>query len=209
MFRHTHRTLTAAAGAIVLLGMLAACSGPAADQRADGEPQVATLETAAPAPTATDSVDPLFAEYGEPVRQRLDMTDEEALAAWAPRDRCVADHTDAPQATPEEGDSTGSSSAAAAGDPEKAAEAEAICLPLAPLPAWEMDAKNPDAPRFMQLVVDCLREHGVREVEVGEPDSFGGLSIALGGENNDSSSISLGMQYADGCMASVSDGGAQ
>lgn len=201
MFRATHRSLIAAAGAIVLLGVLAACSGPAADQSADGDPQVATLETGAP--ETADSVDPLFAEYGEPIRERLDMTDEEGEAAWAPRDRCIADHTDAPQGAAGEGD--GGSSSAAAGDPESAAKAEAFCQPLAPLPPWEVDAKNPDAPRFMQQVVDCLREHGVREVEIGEPDPFGGISISLGGENNDPSSISLGMQHMDACMASVSD----
>nr|WP_314840794.1 hypothetical protein [uncultured Microbacterium sp.] len=204
MFRTTHRSLTAAAGAIALLGLLAACSAPAQEQRAGGDSQVATLETEAPAPA--ESVDPLFDEYGEPVRERLDMTDEESLAAWAPRDRCVADHSSS-QGPSEAGGGGGSSSAtgAATGDPEKAAEAEAICLPLAPLPPWEVDVKNPDAPRFMQQVVDCLRERGVREVEIGDAGQFGRIGVDLGGEGNDSSSVSLGMQHMDACMASASD----
>lgn len=205
MFRTTPRSLIAAAGAIVLFGMLAACSSPAAQRSADGGgdgvPKVATLETDAPVPT--QSVDPLFAEYGEPIRTRLDMSDEESLAAWAPRDRCVADHN--PMEPPSASGEGGGGSTAVMGDPAKAAEAEAICLPLAPLPPWEIDAKNPDALQFVQQVVDCLRERGVREVEVGETGSFGEIGISLGGEGNDSNSISLGMQYADACMASVAE----
>lgn len=198
MFRITHRSLTAAAGGLALLTTLAACSAPASDEGAGDDSKIATLETGSPAPTA--SADPLFAKYGEPIRERLDMTDEEGEAAWKPRDRCVADHTSAPQGAVEGG--SGSSSAAA-GD----AEAEAICSRLAPLPPWELDAKNPDALRFVQQVVDCLREHGVREVEIGEADQFGRIGILLGGESNDSSSISLGMQHTDACMAAASEGG--
>ncbi|PPF64209.1 hypothetical protein C5E11_05845 [Clavibacter michiganensis] len=200
MFRITHRSLTAAAGGLALLAMLAACSAPGAEQGAGGDSKIATLETEAPTPKA--SADPLFAKYGEPVRERLDMTDEEGEAAWRPRDRCVADHTSAPQGTSEEGGGGGdSSSSAAAVD----AEAEAICSRLAPLPPWELDAQNPDALRFVQRVVDCLREHGVREVEIGEADQFGRIGILLGGESNDSSSISLGMQHTDACMAAASE----
>ena len=195
MFRITHRSLTAAAGGLALLAMLTACSAPGAEGTG-GDSKIATLETGSPAPTA--SADPLFAKYGEPVRERLDMTDEEGEAAWRPRDRCVADHTSPPQGASEEG--SGSSSAAA-GD----AEAEAICSRLAPLPPWELDAQNPDALRFVQRVVDCLREHGVREVEIGEADQFGRIGILLGGESNDSSSISLGMQHTDACMAAASE----
>ena len=200
MFRITHRSLTAAAGGLALLAMLTACSAPAAEQGKGNDPKIATLETGAPAPTA--SADPLFAKYGEPVRERLDMTDEEGEAAWRPRDRCIADHTSAPPSASEDGDGA---SSAAAGDAEGAAEAEVICSRLSPLPPWELDAQNPDALAFVQRVVDCLREQGVREVEIGEADQFGRISIALGGENNDSSSISLGMQHMDACMVSASD----
>ncbi|SMQ74912.1 hypothetical protein [Agreia sp. VKM Ac-1783] len=196
MFRITHRSLTAAAGGLALLAMLAACAAPADEEGKGGDSKIATLETGSPAPTA--SADPLFAKYGEPVRERLDMTDEEGEAAWKPRDRCVADHTSAPQGTSEQG---GGGSSAAAGD----AEAEAICSRLAPLPPWQLDAQNPDALRFVQQVVDCLREHGVREVEIGEADQFGRIGILLGGESNDSSSISLGMQHTDACMAAASE----
>ncbi|WP_341955318.1 hypothetical protein [Microbacterium sp. LWH13-1.2] len=202
MFRTTHRSLAAAAGGLALLAMLAACSTPSSGRGADGDPQLATLETGAP--SSTESADPLFTEYGEPVRLRLDMTDEEELAAWQPRDRCVADRTSPPQSGQLSG---GGSSGAAVGDPEKAAEAEATCVRLAPLPPWELDVKNPDAQQFAQRIVDCLREHGVREVEIGEGDAFGRIGIELGGESNDSTSISLGMQHGETCEAAASEGG--
>jgi len=207
VLRTTHRSLTAAAGAIALLGMLAACSAPSADRAGGGGgPGIATLETAAPAPT--EAADPLFAEYGEPVRLRLDMSDEEGVDAWEPRDRCLADHSPALQGAPE-GEGGDGASAGVGGDPAKAAEAESLCLRVAPLPPWEFDAQNPDALRFAQHVVDCLHDRGVREVEITEADEFGRINIAFGGETNDATSISLGMQYVDACVASESNGGSE
>ncbi|PPF37048.1 hypothetical protein [Pseudoclavibacter sp. AY1H1] len=205
MLRITHRSLTAAAGAIALVGVLAACSAPSADQSPEGDTGIATLETAAPAPT--EAADALIAEYGEPVRLRLDMSDEEEADAWKARDRCLEDHTDAPQDAPVGGGGD-SVSASDGGDPVKAAEAEALCLRVAPLPPWELDVQNPDALRFAQGVVDCLHDRGVREVEIAEADQFGRINIAFGGETNDATSISLGMQYVDACVASESDGSA-
>ncbi|PPF47200.1 hypothetical protein C5B85_02700 [Pseudoclavibacter sp. AY1F1] len=202
MLRITHRSLTAAAGAIALVAVLAACSAPSADQRPEGGTGIATLETAAPAPT--EAADALIAEYGEPVRLRLDMSDEEQTDAWKARDRCLEDHTDAPQDAPVGGD--GSVTGSDGGDPAKAAEAEALCLRVAPLPPWELDVQNPDALRFAQGVVDCLHDRGVREVEIAEADQFGRINIAFGGETNDATSISLGMQYVDACVASESGG---
>ena len=198
MLRTTHRSLIAAAGAVALMGILTACS---ADQGSG--PGIATLETAAPAPT--EAADSLIEKYGEPVRLRLDMTDEEEAAAWGPRDRCLVDNTPAQQDAPVGGDE-GSVSGSVGGDPAKAAEAEALCLRVAPLPPWELDAQNPDALRFAQRVVDCLHDRGVREVEIAEADQFGRINIAFGGETNDSSSISLGMEHVESCMASASDG---
>ncbi|PPF78470.1 hypothetical protein [Pseudoclavibacter sp. Z016] len=205
MLRITHRSLTAAAGAIALVGVLAACSAPSADQSPEGDTGIATLETAAPA--LTEAADALIAEYGEPVRLRLDMSDEEEADAWKARDRCLEDHTDAPQDAPVGGGGD-SVSASDGGDPVKAAEAEALCLRVAPLPPWELDVQNPDALRFAQGVVDCLHDRGVREVEIAEADQFGRINIAFGGETNDATSISLGMQYVDACVASESDGSA-
>ncbi|MBF4563990.1 hypothetical protein ITJ62_02840 [Plantibacter sp. VKM Ac-2876] len=201
MTRIMHRSLTAAAGALALLAALTACAAPSSDQGGDGG--IATLETAAPTPTA--AADPLVAKYGEPVRLRLDMSDEEEADAWKPRDRCLADHTSAEQGTPgnDGGDDV---SASSGGDPAKSAEAEALCQRVAPLPPWELDAQNPDALQFAQRVVDCLHERGVREVEITEPDAFGQINLAFGGDANDAASISLGMQYVDACMVSASDG---
>ena len=198
MLRTTHRSLIAATAAVALMGILTACS---ADQGSG--PGIATLETAAPAPT--EAADSLIEQYGEPVRLRLDMTDEEEAAAGGPRDRCLMDNTPAQQDAPvgkDEDSVTGS----VGEDPAKAAEAEALCMRVAPLPPWELDAQNPDALRFAQRVVDCLHDRGVREVEIAEADQFGRINIAFGGETNDSSSISLGMEHVESCMASASDG---
>lgn len=202
MLRTIDRTLPAAAGAVALLAALTACSASAAPEPGgvdDADAGIATLETEAPAPS--EAADPLFAEYGEPVRLRLDMTDEEGEAAWQPREKCLEDHYPALQGI----GSGGGVGPAIVSDPEKAAEAEELCMRLAPLPPWELDAQNPDALRFAQLVVDCLREHGVREVEITDADEFGRINFALGGESNDSTSISLGMQHTESCMATASE----
>ena len=206
MLRTTHRSLSAVAGAIALVGMLAACSAPPAESGAGGSGGIATLETGTPTPT--EAADPLFAKYGQPVRLRLDMSDEEETDAWKPRDRCLADHTPGMQDVPAGGDGT-SASAGVGGDPAEAAEADALCSRVAPLPPWELDVQNPDALRFAQSVVDCLHDRGVREVEITEADQFGRINIAFGGKSNDSSSISLGMQNVDSCVASESNGSTQ
>lgn len=202
MLRTIDRTASAALGSLALLATVAACSA-APGEPSGGEPSregIATLETSAPAPT--ESVDPLFAEYGEPVRLRLDMTDEEGEAAWQARERCLEDHYPALQRSQEGGDGPG---AAVVDDPAEAAEAEVLCMRLAPLPPWELDAQNPDALRFAQLVVDCLREQGVREVEITQADEFGQINFALGGEVNDPASISLGLQHMAACQRTASE----
>lgn len=198
----TPRALSASSFGIALLALLTACSAAApTDGRSDADDSgdIASLETEAPA--SSEAADPLFAEYGEPVRLRLDMSDQESADAWAPRDRCFDDHY---ESTPSSGEGLMS---AESGDPAAAAAAEELCLRLAPLPPWELDAQNPDALRFAQAVVDCLREGGVREVAISEPDDFGQIGFALGGEANDSASISLGMELTPVCLASVSERG--
>lgn len=204
MFRHSTRPLGALVGIALTVLFATGCAAGAAPQGRDAAPvpddQIASLETAAPEKTATE--DPLIAEYGEPVRLRLDMTDEESEAAWQPRERCLADRM--PKATITGGQDSGVG-VATNDDPVAAAEAEAFCMKFAPLPPHELDAQNPDALRFAQLVVDCLREHGVREVEITDADEFGRINFALGGESNDSTSISLGMQHTESCMATASE----
>lgn len=209
MLSTIRRHLSTAAGAVVLLAALSACSSPEAPAALDQTPvaaqgdEIATLETEAPAPSAT--TDPLFVEYGEPVRLRLDMSDEEETAAWQPRERCLADRSPEPGNPAGGTDGGGSSTSAVAGAPASA-EAEALCTRLSPLPPWELDAQNPDALAFAQGVVDCLRGHGVTEVEITPADEFGRIAFALGGESNDSASISLGMQFTDSCMAETPEG---
>lgn len=205
MFRHSTRPLGALVGIALTVLFATGCVAGAAPQGQDAAPvpddQIASLETAAPEKTATE--DPLIAEYGEPVRLRLDMTDEESEAAWQPRERCLADRM--PKATITGGQDSGVG-VATNDDPVAAAEAEAFCMKFAPLPLHELDAQNPDALRFAQKVVDCLHAAGVRYVEITPADEFGQITFAFGGEQNDSTSISLGMAKVDGCVADVSGG---
>lgn len=142
MFRHSTRPLGALVGIALTVLFATGCAAGAAPQGQDAAPvpddQIASLETAAPEKTATE--DPLIAEYGEPVRLRLDMTDEESEAAWQPRERCLADRM--PKATITGGQDSGVG-VATNDDPVAAAEAEAFCMKFAPLPPHELDAQTP------------------------------------------------------------------
>lgn len=198
------------APSVALVGLclaLAACSGgtpqddPAAPPPAPTveSDDVATLETGEEAPSS-EAVDPLVERYGEPVRLRLDFSDEEETAAYARYDECVAgesgvDPTAGRQATagePGVGPATVDDTEAAA--LEAAHEA---CMVVAPLPPWEWDVQNPDAVEFAQAVVDCLRDAGVRYVEVTQ--DAGQVTVAFGGEDNHGPSISLGLENFDRC----------
>ncbi len=211
----TRRRLTCAALALAYLATLSACSTPedgptseesgATAEASGGE--VASLETPSADEadgTATDpDADPLVEKYGEPIRLRLDMTDAEVDAASVPYDRCL----DGEGGSPAQGGRPGT------GDGEMSAEvvnpemedAMERCTGLYPLPPWEKDVQNPDAVRFVQAVVDCLEGKGVRYAEVSQDDTS--VNIALGGEENDSASISLGMQHHEQCEQEVSASG--
>lgn len=48
-------------------------------------------------------------------------------------------------------------------------------------------------------MVQCLREKGVRYVEVVNDPGESTVSYAFGGPNNDSESITLGLDHAEEC----------
>ncbi|HEX8869355.1 MAG TPA: hypothetical protein VF821_27080, partial [Lentzea sp.] len=124
-------------------------------------------------------------------RERLDMTPEDDEALRAPYDQCLASHgldkkgraaEGRPQPTKEEQD-----------------EVLKACEPKLPLPPWEKDVNNPEALDFANRVVQCLRDKGVRYVEVYNEPGADTISYALGGPNNDAASITLGLEHAKEC----------
>ncbi|ACZ21300.1 hypothetical protein Sked_13600 [Sanguibacter keddieii DSM 10542] len=218
-----HRTAQARAAAplLALVVALSACSGAQSAPPETGSGEIASIPTteapAAPGPAdptqggppadAADAAgDDLFATYGEPVRLRLDMTEEEEIEAQAGYDRCTMDHSGIPAGAGS--DAGGTEGGTGPASPEQAAadrEATEHCASLLPLAPWEYDPQNPDALNFVQAVVDCLHDRGVTYVEVVQDD--GRIGVALGGPSNDSRSISLGMELHDQCETSVVDAG--
>lgn len=188
-------------GCLAVLSLLgAAAVACAPDSGRDGESegrQIASVRTEEP---RQETVDPLVAKYGEPVRLRLDMTEAEEIAAQRIYDACVEG---------ESGVSLDDHKAAAGADrgvatspdAEKVEEASGKCAVVAPLDPWEYDRQNPDAADFSQAIVDCLHDRGVTYVEVVE--TSGRFALSFGGPDNDSSSVSLGLQHYPSCEAEV------
>jgi hypothetical protein len=199
------------AGLCLVLG---ACTGgtPTADPaptpdrtvpEAAGQEDVATLEDGEGdgAPSAA-AVHPLVERYGEPVRLRLDFTEEESTAAYARFEECVAGETaDIPMPDVSDADGPVEVVPESAEDKAKADQAFDDCMVVAPLPPWEYDVQNPDAVAFTQAVVDCLRGRGVQHAEVTQ--DAGQVVVSLGGEDNHGPSISLGMEHHDACEQEV------
>jgi hypothetical protein len=166
----------------VALLALAACSAPSPKAS-----EVASLSTPASSPTSTSA-----AEEQRP-RERLDMTPEDYEALTAPWKRCMADLGLDPKGRAQPG----------SGRPEPAKDevdrALKACESKDPLPPWERDSTNPEALDFANRVVLCLREKGVRYVEVVNEPGAATISYAFGGPNNDEQSISLGLEHAKEC----------
>ncbi|WP_394619310.1 hypothetical protein JNUCC0626_09510 [Lentzea sp. JNUCC 0626] len=165
---------------LVAVLFLAACSKP------EAAPQVASISTP-PSSAAQTS-----APQEERPRERLDMTPEDLEALQVPYDQCMAKH--------------GLDRKGRAADPgtpqpvkEELDKAVQECEKKTPLPPWEKDVTNPEALDFANRVVQCLRGKGVRYVEVHNEPGSPAISYALGGPNNDSASISLGLEHAKEC----------
>lgn len=152
-------------------------------------PEVATLTS----PSAAVSASPA----AQRPRERLDTTPEEFEAMLGPYNKCMTEH-----GAPSKADMAKAGAPRPASEKEMAKydEANRVCEPqYFPLPPWEKDPANPDAKDFARDVVKCLKGKGVKYVEVSDD----GISIALGGDDNDARSISMGMDLIPGCERSV------
>ena len=187
-----HR-LVLAALALVVVVAAAACSA------GGHSPPVAALPTStagragatSPA-TATPSV-PSTAVTARP-REQLDESPSQIQALLEPYNQCVAAH--------------GGKGTSGSTSPAAEAAAEAACINFDPLPPWQYDPANPKAMGFVQQVVACLHQHGVHFAQVTDPPGQDRIEIALGGPQNDQTSISKGMDLIPTCNQQVLQAGA-
>jgi hypothetical protein len=177
-----------AASAVVLL---AGCSSPPAPDRVATLSTAGTAAGAAPTSTSTSpSTSPADPDNGRP-RERIDMTDAEKVALAEIHETCLAQN------------GFDKAKFATIPDPDQAlAKARAACLSKDPLPPWELDASNPHAADFVHAVVQCLRAKGVKYVNE-EPPQYGRMTFSFGGPQNDSASITKGMEATPGCEKDV------
>ncbi|WP_250034411.1 hypothetical protein [Paractinoplanes maris] len=163
---------------------LSGCGSPA---KREGS-RVATLVSTAPSSSPS--------KVSQRPRERLDTTPEEFEAMLEPYNKCMED-----QGGYTKGGAAGSRpKPASKADSAKTEAANRICEPqFMPLPPWEKDPANPEARDFARDVVACLKKRGIRFVAVSDD----GLSVALGGDQNDSRSITRGMELAPECEREV------
>ena len=171
---------------VIALAALSGCGGePEAKQSA----KVATLQSAAP--TVKASAKP------QRPRERLDTTPEEYEAMLVPYNKCMKEHGGFVKG--DAGSGSGPRPATKE-ESDKAEEANRICEPqFLPLPPWEKDPANPESRDFARDVVACLKDKGVKFVAVSDD----GISVALGGEQNDSRSIRKGLELMPECERQV------
>ena len=180
-----------AAGLLVASGFaLAGCGGP--DQPQAQVPVLPATGSSSPTSGATST----SADPGQP-RERLDMTNDELDALYAQYNQCLAANG-LTKGTP----GGGSGAAPVVVPPGGEAKAREACKSKDPLPPWELDANNPHGADFVHAVVQCLRAKGVRYVDEGPPQS-GRYVFSFGGANNDSDSITKGLQYTPDCEKQV------
>lgn len=176
--------------ATIALATVSAC-GTAEQPETAGGGKVATLQS------ATASAAPAASKAAQRPRERLDTTREEFEAMLAPYHKCMR----ANGAGFRKGTSGDAGVKPASPEQEAIAEkANKICEPqFYPLPPWERDPANPESRDFAVAVVKCLKGEGVEYVVVAED----GISISLGGEDNDQRSIRLGMDKIPECERQV------
>jgi len=83
------------------------------------------------------------------------------------------------------------------------AAAQAAGAYLKPLPPWQYDPANPKAMGFVQRVVACLHQHGVKYAQVQNSPGEVEIGLTLGGPQNDQASISEGAQLIPVCDQQV------
>lgn len=193
---------------LVLLAVVATgCSAAKADQQAQSNdsgnaPEIATLTTPPPGKAtgnASGKTTPKDPDAGRP-RERIDMTDADRTRLYAPYMSCLKDNG---IDTSKRGQEPGVLGSGPTTDPKKAKNAGKVCEPKLPLPAWEIDASNPDALDFGRKVVQCLKDKGVKYVELSTDTSSGIVGPSLGGKQNDMASITKGMDLMPECQREV------
>jgi hypothetical protein len=165
----------------IVLAAATGC-GKAGDDAGKDAPRVATLASASASPSAGP----------QRPRERIDMTSDERDALQVPYHKCLKSHglSDLDAKKAEDAGKTGG----------PAADAARYCEEhYLPLPPWEQDPANPEARDFAVAVVKCLKSKGVKKVEVDAD----GISIALGGDDNDPRSISMGLDLEPQCERQV------
>ena len=177
---------------------MSAC-GAAEEKDDSSEAKVATLTSTAPAAKPSEKA-------AQRPRERLDTTAEEFEALLGPYNKCLKDRgfdqSDAKRkaAADEAAGEPAAKPAVPGAATDKMDEAFRVCeAQFYPLPPWEKDPANPEARDFAVAVVKCLKKKGIEYVEVSED----GISIALGGDQNDSRSITRGMDLAPECEREV------
>jgi hypothetical protein len=175
---------------LACLAVLAGCSTPP-----QTDDHVASLETTGSAPSVTvSSTSPAASRP----RERLDMTVDEVNELYEAYGECLSAHG-LPKGKPSGGDGGGPVQDSRP-DTGNEAAAEAACVSQEPLPPWEYDTSNPESADFVHGVVQCLRAKGVKYVDE-EPPTPGEnrRAISFGGPNNDSDSISKGLNLVGSC----------
>jgi len=166
-----------------LLLLLAACGSPAKP------PEVASIT-----PPGSSAAAPTSAAREQRPRERIDGTPEDYEALLGPYNQCMAGFGLDPK---------GARAAEGSGRPQPTREEQdkalKACEPKMPLPPWEKDANNPEALDFANRVVQCLRNKGVRYVEVSNEPGGDTVAYAFGGPNNDAASITLGLEHVKEC----------
>jgi len=183
-YRARLRSMALIAAVVVLGGTACSSSGDGQSGDAGGKAEVATLHSAAPS-SAPSSAAP------QAPRERLDDTAEDYAALIKPYEDCMKRHGLGSKGQRASDGKMPSKSVADAADKE--------CQPLMPLPPWELDPANPEAKDFARDVVKCLKEKGVKYVEVNAD----GPGWAFGGPQNDAESISKGMELSPACEREV------
>jgi len=169
---------------LMLAAAAAACSSPP-----DKPAQVASLTT--PGSVSSSSAAP--ADSQRP-RLRLDMTPEDKDVLYQVVNRCMVEHGVDKSRFQTEGF-----------PPDEVVKAASkACESKDPLPPWEMDRTNPEAADFARRVVQCLRDKGVKKAEVANDPNSAVISPALGGPENDSESISKGLEFMGECEKEAS-----
>jgi hypothetical protein len=189
----------------IVLAAVSACGSAEQPQTTGGDTgEVATLKSA----TATTAAATAATKAPERPRERLDTTSDEFEALLGPYNKCMrengadfgkAELSDNATGAPGPAD-LGQIKPGTAEEEAKFDAAQKICEPqYYPLPPWEKDPANPEARDFAVAVVKCLKKRDVEYVAVSDD----GISIALGGDDNDPRSIRLGMDLLPECERQV------